>query len=148
MDTLKCYEVLELPPQAPPADVRDAYVKLLQIWNPDRYEHWAMKAKAKERMVEIEEAYHHLASFIPELRHGSTAKSAAAAHSADETDSALVDDTSSHTQWTLMVFLALLFGFAGLVGYHVWKTEYAVQKNEAPPPSEENLTPSAASTPS
>jgi hypothetical protein len=69
METLKCYEILDIAPGSNATQVREAYVKLAHVWHPDRYPgNPVLRKKALERMREIDEAYQSLRAFLPELQ--------------------------------------------------------------------------------
>lgn len=122
MDTLKCYEILEITEETPPDQIRKAYVRLANIWQPDRYANSPLQVKAAEKMKEIEEAYQHLAIFIPDLKR--SAKDLPVSKEPEESESALVDDSNSPVQWTLIFIVSMLLGVAALVAYHVSHTHY------------------------
>ena len=65
LDLVTCTDVLNIPFDASPEQVREAYVNLCQLWQPEKYIHNpAMMSQAKAKRQEIELAYEFLkASF-------------------------------------------------------------------------------------
>lgn len=62
----KYYKILDLPYDAPLADIKQSYRELVRIWHPDRYardEHLQKRANAK--LIELNEAYKMLCSISP-----------------------------------------------------------------------------------
>jgi hypothetical protein len=49
------YAVLELDPGCPPSDIRQAYLELVRIWHPDRYQNESarLRQRAEEKLKEI-----------------------------------------------------------------------------------------------
>jgi len=133
MDTLKCYETLNVTADSAPEEIRKAYVGLSQVWQPERYQNAVMRQKAQEKMQEIQDAYNHLATFIPELKRIEQ-RPASATPEVDPAESALVDDSHSPVQWTIIFVMCLVFGFIGVIGYHLFKAEKASISSLAPHP--------------
>jgi tetratricopeptide (TPR) repeat protein len=67
-DINHAYEILELTPGASPAQVKQAYRKLVKIWHPDRFTEEKKKQEAEEKIKKINAAYNKLKyeSPIPE----------------------------------------------------------------------------------
>jgi hypothetical protein len=55
----KAYSILDVAPLATQEEVRAAYLDLVKIWHPDRYQHEPerLRRKAEEKLKEIVEAY-------------------------------------------------------------------------------------------
>ena len=68
MDTQRCLEILQLECVTSPEELKKAYEDLVQIWQPDRFEHDpSLKKIAEEKLQKIKLAYHHcLAYFDPD----------------------------------------------------------------------------------
>lgn len=63
-DTGRCYEILELKPDASQEEIKQAYRDLVKVWHPDRFSHDPrLQQKAQEKLKEINEAYEQLQSF-------------------------------------------------------------------------------------
>ncbi len=55
------YAILDLTPSASPADVRQAYRDLVQVWHPDRFAHDPrLQRKAQVKLQSINDAYERL----------------------------------------------------------------------------------------
>jgi len=67
-DTLEQYQVLGLEPGASAERVRKAYLDLTQTWDPERYRNHPLFEETKKKRDEIEEAYHAIRFFLPELQ--------------------------------------------------------------------------------
>lgn len=68
-DTLKCYEILEVEPGAAAPRVRNSYIELCRVWDPERYiDNPTLRERAEKKRKEIEEAYQALRVFLPELQ--------------------------------------------------------------------------------
>jgi curved DNA-binding protein CbpA len=91
MDLKKCYEVLELLPDASLEEAKQAYKDLVNIWHPDRFSHNPrLKQKAEEKLKEVNVAYkkveaslsskHSLESDEKEARAAAQAESQASPH--------------------------------------------------------------------
>ena len=51
-DRKRAFEALDLPADASPEQIKQAYRELVQIWHPDRYVHnTRLRARAEERML-------------------------------------------------------------------------------------------------
>ncbi|HYG76167.1 MAG TPA: J domain-containing protein [Planctomycetota bacterium] len=55
-----CLETLELPATATPEQIRQAYRELVKVWHPDRFSEASLKARAEEKLKEINTAYEKL----------------------------------------------------------------------------------------
>ena len=65
MDIKKCYEILELDPEASLGDAKQAYKDLVNIWHPDRVSNNPrLKQKAEEKLKEVNVAYKKVEAFI------------------------------------------------------------------------------------
>lgn len=63
-DTGRCYEILELKPDASQEEIKQAYRDMVKVWHPDRFSHDPrLQQKAQEKLKEINEAYEQLQSF-------------------------------------------------------------------------------------
>ena len=51
------YEIMELPPEASPEDIKRQFRFLCQVWHPDKFSSGQHKARAEERMKMINAAY-------------------------------------------------------------------------------------------
>lgn len=68
-DVLECYRILDLTPGVTAEQVRKAYVELAHVWHPDRFvQNPVLRARAKGKMEEIDEAYRTISHFLPDLR--------------------------------------------------------------------------------
>jgi hypothetical protein len=57
------YRLLDLPPDAPIAEVKRAYRELAKVWHPDRFSHDpALRARAEEKLKQINAAYARIVS--------------------------------------------------------------------------------------
>ena len=56
------YEILEVEPDAPPDQIREQYLFLIQAWHPDKFPNPAQKTKAEEKTKDINAAYETLRS--------------------------------------------------------------------------------------
>jgi curved DNA-binding protein CbpA len=67
-DINHAYEILGLTPSASPAQIKQAYRKLVKIWHPDRFTEQKQKQEAEEKIKKINVAYNKLKyeSPIPE----------------------------------------------------------------------------------
>jgi DnaJ-class molecular chaperone len=60
-EVIQAYATLEMPPDASPAEVKQAYRDLVKVWHPDRFIHDAdLHRKAQEKMKALNDAYEHL----------------------------------------------------------------------------------------
>ena len=65
MDIKKCYEILELAPDASLDDVKQAYKDLVNIWHPDRVSNNPrLKQKAEEKLKKVNVAYKKVEAFL------------------------------------------------------------------------------------
>ena len=65
MDIKKCYEILELEPDASLDDAKQAYKDLVNIWHPDRVSNNPrLKQKAEEKLKEVNLAYERVEAFL------------------------------------------------------------------------------------
>lgn len=65
MDIKKCYEILELDPEASLDDAKQAYRDLVNIWHPDRVSNNPrLKRKAEEKLKEVNVAYKKMEAFL------------------------------------------------------------------------------------
>jgi curved DNA-binding protein CbpA len=51
------YQILEVEPDAPPDQIREQYLFLIQAWHPDKFPNPAQKTKAEEKTKDINAAY-------------------------------------------------------------------------------------------
>jgi len=69
MEIQKCFEALDVSPEASIEDVRQAYKDLVNIWHPDRVpDNPRLKKKAEEKLKDINLAYEELTSFLTSKR--------------------------------------------------------------------------------
>jgi hypothetical protein len=69
LDSMKCYKTLDLQPGAGAGEIRQKYLELCHVWDPERYvDNPLLRQQADTRRKEIEEAYNGLRAFLPELR--------------------------------------------------------------------------------
>jgi curved DNA-binding protein CbpA len=65
MDIKKCFEILELNPDASVDEAKQAYKDIVNVWHPDRFSHNSrLKEKAEEKLKEINVAYDTVNSFL------------------------------------------------------------------------------------
>ncbi len=66
-DLAHCYAVLELDPSATAAEIREAYLDLVKVWHPDRFqgEPPRLRRKAEAKIKAINDAYERLRSGAP-----------------------------------------------------------------------------------
>lgn len=58
MDIWRCYEILEIEPDASPEQVKQGYKDLVCVWHPDRFSHNPrLREKAEEKLKEVNLAY-------------------------------------------------------------------------------------------
>lgn len=63
MNIERCLEILELEGEPRPADIRQAYKDLVNVWHPDRFLHNPrLRAKAERKLKDINTAYNSLIS--------------------------------------------------------------------------------------
>ena len=66
MDIKRCFEILELNPDASIDEVKQAYKDLVNIWHPDRFPtNPRLKQKAEKKLKEVNQAYETLKSLLP-----------------------------------------------------------------------------------
>jgi hypothetical protein len=58
-DLDSAYSALDLPPGAPPEEIKTAYVDLVKVWHPDRFQHECdrLRQRAELKLKTINEAY-------------------------------------------------------------------------------------------
>jgi hypothetical protein len=68
-ELIKAFASLELNPAASPNDVRSAYLDLVKVWHPDRYQNESdrFRARAEEKLKEITLAYEKLRGIKADL---------------------------------------------------------------------------------
>jgi len=65
MKLKKCFEILELDPNASGDEAKQAYKDIVNVWHPDRFSHNSrLKEKAEEKLKEINVAYDTVNSFL------------------------------------------------------------------------------------
>jgi curved DNA-binding protein CbpA len=65
MDIKRCFEILELRPEASIDEAKQAYKDLVNIWHPDRFSNNPrLEQKAEKKLKEINQAYETLSSFL------------------------------------------------------------------------------------
>ncbi len=65
MDIKKCYEIIELDPEASLDDAKQAYKDLVNVWHPDRISNNPrLKLKAEEKLKEVNVAYKKMEAFL------------------------------------------------------------------------------------
>src|SRR5438309_6930970 len=74
------YEVLELPPSASSAEIKKAWLELVQVWHPDRFNHSpALHRKAEARTQMINQAYQTLSDPFARTRYDATTRKSSSA---------------------------------------------------------------------
>jgi curved DNA-binding protein CbpA len=65
MEIKKCFEILELDPNASGDEAKQAYKDIVNVWHPDRFSHNSrLKERAEEKLKEINVAYETVNSFL------------------------------------------------------------------------------------
>lgn len=65
MDIARCFEILELDPNATPEELRQAYKDMANVWHPDRFPgNPRLRKKAEEKLKEANLAYETLSSYL------------------------------------------------------------------------------------
>jgi len=65
MNILKCFETLELDYKASLAEVREAYIDLVNVWHPDRFiQNPRLRQKAENKLRNINTAYEKLTAHL------------------------------------------------------------------------------------
>lgn len=65
MDIQRCFEILELDRDASPAEAREAYKDIVNVWHPDRFSNNPrLKQKAEKKLKEVNIAYEMVKSFL------------------------------------------------------------------------------------
>jgi hypothetical protein len=61
-----CYTVLEIDPDATEEEVRAAYLDLVKVWHPDRFQHESarLRQRAEEKLKAINEAYERIRTAV------------------------------------------------------------------------------------
>src|SRR2546422_10994128 len=73
------YEVLELPPSASSAEIKKAWLELVQVWHPDRFHHSSnLHRKAEARTQMINQAYQTLSDPLARARYDAITRKSAA----------------------------------------------------------------------
>src|SRR2546423_14747672 len=73
------YEVLELRPSASSAEIKKAWIELVQVWHPDRFTHSpTLPRKAEARTQMINQAYQTLSDPFARARYDAIPRKAAA----------------------------------------------------------------------
>src|SRR3989449_11684478 len=73
------YEVLELRPSASSAEIKKAWLELVQVWHPDRFHHSSnLHRKAEARTQMINQAYQTLSDPLARARYDAITRKAAA----------------------------------------------------------------------
>ncbi len=73
------YEVLELQPSASSAEIKKAWLELIQVWHPDRFHHSSnLHRKAEARTQMINQAYQTLSDPLARARYDAITRKAAA----------------------------------------------------------------------
>src|SRR5439155_181326 len=73
------YEVLELRPSASSAEIKKAWIELVQVWHPDRFTHSpTLHRKAEARTQMINQAYQTLSDPFARARYDAITRKAAA----------------------------------------------------------------------
>ena len=65
MEIKKCFEILELDPNASVDEAKQAYKDIVNVWHPDRFSHNSrLKEKAEKKLKEVNVAYETVNSFL------------------------------------------------------------------------------------
>jgi len=75
-DLAECYAALELDPSATAAEIREAYLDLVKVWHPDRFqgEPARLRRKAEAKIKAINQAYERLRSSAGAFQDGGRAE--------------------------------------------------------------------------
>lgn len=65
-------QILGVSSEATPDEIRRAYLDLVEVWHPDRFQDERLRSKAQEKLKEINDAYDHLKGYRPNSRHASS----------------------------------------------------------------------------
>jgi curved DNA-binding protein CbpA len=65
MEIKKCFEILEIDPNASIDEAKQAYKDIVNVWHPDRFSHNdRLKEKAEKKLKDVNIAYETLTSFL------------------------------------------------------------------------------------
>jgi hypothetical protein len=65
MEIKRCFEILELDPNASIEEAKLAYKDIVNVWHPDRFSHNSrLKEKAEKKLKELNIAYETITSFL------------------------------------------------------------------------------------
>jgi hypothetical protein len=128
-DSIECYKILGLEPGASAKRVRKAYLQLSHFYDPDRDIGMdpEQAAQAKLKRLDVEEAYHQLCCFLPDLQGGGHRNQDPGLQDRDFNES--VQEPPSEVSNTLVAIVlgtvvALILGW----GYHLYR-----QTQDLPP---------------
>ncbi|MBN1931698.1 MAG: J domain-containing protein [Desulfobacterales bacterium] len=72
MEIQRCFDLLEINPNASPEEAKQAYKDIVNVWHPDRFSNNPrLKEKAEEKLKEVNVAYEKVKSYLavkPKLR--------------------------------------------------------------------------------
>jgi hypothetical protein len=110
-DILSCYRTLDLDDGASVESVREAYLALAHVWDPDKHvSNPPLRLIAEQRRREIDRAYNALMAFLPDPRQENP--TAAPLREADVMDSLIIETGAPKSQAvSVMVGLVLLIVF-------------------------------------
>ena len=65
MEIKKCFEILELDPDASVDEAKQAYKDIVNVWHPDRFSHNSrLKEKGEKKLKEVNVAYETVSAFL------------------------------------------------------------------------------------
>lgn len=121
-DILKCYEVLDVRPGATVETVRRAYLELAHVWDPGQHVgNPPLMHVAEQKRKEIDAAYQHLQSFLPDLKHVSDVSPIPVRPPDAITDQRLPTASPEVSAVLYIVMIGLLVSTLTAAGVFLWR---------------------------